>query len=118
MSIGERPSTLLFAARESSAPVPCGLYDVLQSAGAGFGEMISGSAGDEMLDIRFVSFDGTPFRCIGNIPGEPHTAIHQNDSADTVIVCGMHTSIYDAPRGRQPRGCVARHRGIWYYSDP
>lgn len=103
LSTAERPRILLLAAPETSASVLYGLYDVLQSAGAVFDEMISGSAGDEMLDIRIVSSDGKPFRCMGNIPVEPHMAIRQDDSADAVVVCDMYTSIYDAPKGRYLR---------------
>jgi transcriptional regulator GlxA family with amidase domain len=98
-----KPVIALLVAPETSASVLYGLYDVLLSAGAVYSDMVRGSPGDELLDVRIVSADGKPFHCIGNIPVEPHMAIGQIDSIDAVVVCDMYTSIYDVPKGRYPR---------------
>ncbi len=99
----KRPMITLLAAPETSASVLYGLYDVLLSAGAVYPDMVTGSPGNELLDIRIVSADGKAFHCIGNIPVEPQMAIDQIDNADAVVVCDMYTSIYDVPKGRYPR---------------
>ncbi len=99
----KKPLIVLLAAPETSASVLYGLYDVLLSTGAVFSDMVTGSPGDEFLDIRIVSADGKPFHCIGNIPVEPHMGIEKIDVPDAVIVCDMYTSIYDVPKGRYPR---------------
>lgn len=103
MSDHKRPVIVLLAAPETSASVLYGLYDVLMSAGAVYPDMVSGTPGDELLDIRIASADGRPFHCIGNIPVEPHAATGDIRDPDAVIVCDMYTSIYDVPRGRYPR---------------
>lgn len=103
MTARQKPLIALLAAPETSASVLYGLYDVLQSAGAVYPDMVTGRPGDEMLEIRIISADGKPFRCIGNIPVEPHMDIGQIRAADAVVVCDMYTSIYDVPKGRYPR---------------
>ncbi|MEH6631629.1 MAG: helix-turn-helix domain-containing protein [Halopseudomonas aestusnigri] len=98
-----KPLIVLLAAPETSASVLYGLYDILLSAGVAFPDMVIGSPGDELLDVRIISADGKQFRCIGNIPVDPHMGITQIDKPDAVVVCDMYTSIYDVPRGRYPR---------------
>lgn len=93
----------LLAAPETSASVLYGLYDVLQSVGAVYSDMVTGSPGDELLDIQIMSADGKPFHCIGNIPVKPNKAINQAGAPDAVVVCDMYTSIHDVPKGRYPR---------------
>ncbi len=98
-----KPLIVLLAAPETSASVLYGLYDVLQFVGAVYADMVTGTPGDELLDVRIASADGKPFHCIGNIPVEPHMAADHLDAPDAVIVCDMYTSIYDVPKGRYPR---------------
>ncbi len=99
----KKPLILLLAAPETSASVLYGLFDVLQSVGAVYLDMVAGTPGKELLDVRIVSAEGRPFRCIGNIPVEPHAAIDEFVKPDAVVVCDMYTSIYDVPKGRYPR---------------
>jgi transcriptional regulator GlxA family with amidase domain len=99
----KKPLIMLLAAPETSASVLYGLYDVLLSVGAVYPDMVAGAPGKELLDVRTVSADGRPFRCIGNIPVEPHAAIDDLVEPDAVIVCDLYTSIYDVPKGRYPR---------------
>jgi hypothetical protein len=72
MSTKKKPLILLLAAPETSASVLYGLYDVLFSVGAVYSDMVAGTPGQELLDVHIVSTDGRPFRCLGNIPVEPH----------------------------------------------
>lgn len=94
---------VLLAAPETSASVLYGLYDILFSVGAVYPDMIAGTPGQELLDVQIATVNGKPFRCIGNIPVEPHLAIDDVVDSDAVIVCDMYTSIYDVPKGRYPR---------------
>ena len=95
MSPVQKPLIALLATPETSASVLYGLYDVLLSVGAVYSDMVTGTPGDELLEVRILSADGKPFHCVGNIPVEPQMAIGQIDRADAVIVCDMYTSIYD-----------------------
>lgn len=106
MTNQKRPIIALLAAPETSASVLYGLYDILQSAGAVYLDMVTGSPGDELLEVRIVSADGKPFHCVGNIPVEPHLSISQVEFADAVVVCDMYTAIYDVPKGRYPREVI------------
>lgn len=99
----KKPLIALLAAPETSASVLYGLYDVLLSVGVVFSDMVTGSPGDELLDIRIVSADGEPFHCLGNIPVEPRMSLNQVEAPDAVVICDMYTSIYDVPKGRYPR---------------
>jgi transcriptional regulator GlxA family with amidase domain len=99
----KKPLIMLLAVPETSASVLYGLYDVLLSVGAVYPDMVAGTPGQELLDVHIVSADGRPFRCTGNIPVEPHTAIDELVKPHAVIVCDMYTSIYDVPKGRYPR---------------
>lgn len=103
MNKQKKPQIVLLAAPETSASVLYGLYDVLQSVGAGYPDMISGTPGQELLEVCIVSADGKPFHCVGNIPVVPNLAVDTIDTPDAVIVCDMYTSIYDPPKGRYPR---------------
>jgi len=99
----QKPLIALLATPETSASVLYGLYDVLLSVGAVYSDMVTGTPGDELLEVRILSADGKPFHCVGNIPVEPQMAVAQIDRADAVVVCDMYTSIYDVPKGRYPR---------------
>ncbi len=103
MSREKNPLIVLLAAPETSASVLYGLYDVLASVGAVYSDMLAGTPGNEVLDIKIASADGKPFHCLGNIPVEPHMATDDEATPDAVVVCDMYTSIYDVPKGRYPR---------------
>ena len=102
MSLPALTKIVLLAAENTSPSVLYGLFDVLYSVGAVFPDMTIGEPGPESMDVKIVSFDGLPFRCIGNILVEPHAAITQIDDADAVIVCDMYSPIYRAPIGLYP----------------
>ena len=102
MSKNRKPQIIMLAAPETSASVLYGLYEILFSVGAVYPDMVTGTPGHELLDVHIVSADGRPFRCIGNIPVEPHAAIDKLDKPDAIIVCDLYTSIYDVPKGRYP----------------
>lgn len=103
MSKDKKSSVLLLVAPETSASVLYGLYDVLQSVGAVYPDMVTGTPGQELLDVQIVSADGKSFHCLGSIPVQPHAAMDEVKQADAVIVCDMYTSIYDVPKNRYPR---------------
>ena len=94
-----RPLVCLLAAAETSASVLYGLYDVLSTAGAMYGEVTKGVTGDEILDVRIVSATRERFRCFGGVVVEPHDVIDAVDAADFIIVCDMYTPIDRPPRG-------------------
>lgn len=98
-----KPTIVLLAAPETSASVLYGLYDVLTSVGAVYSDMLAGTPGSEILDIKIASSDGKPFHCLGNIPVEPHIAAEEITNPDAVVICDMYTSIYDVPKGRYLR---------------
>ncbi|WP_108259795.1 GlxA family transcriptional regulator [Mangrovicoccus ximenensis] len=106
---GRRPVILLLAAPATSAMVLYGLYDVLTTVGAAFPEMVKGTPGNEILDVRIVSADGQPFACAGGIPVQPHGAISafgtDTDLPDAVIVCDRYVLVTDDPTGRNPEEC-------------
>ena len=93
----QRPRIALLTAPSTSAAVLYGLYDVLMSAGAVFPDMTLGKPGSEALDIRIVSLDGQPFRCLGNVLVEPHHSIADLGRVDAVVICDMYSSIRQPP---------------------
>ncbi|MFN6055373.1 MAG: GlxA family transcriptional regulator [Paracoccaceae bacterium] len=93
-----RPKIALVTAPSTSAAVLYGLYDVLMSAGAVFPDMTLGQPGSEALNIRIVSIDGRPFRCLGNVLVEPHHSIEDLGPADAIVICDMYSSIDHPPR--------------------
>jgi transcriptional regulator GlxA family with amidase domain len=93
-----RPTIALLTSQSTSAAVLYGLYDVLMSAGAVFPDMTLGEPGSESLDVRIVSLDGLPFRCLGNVLVEPHSSIEDIGRVDAVVVCDMYSSIHAPPR--------------------
>lgn len=93
-----RPTIALLTAPSTSASVLYGLYDVLQSAGAVFSDMTLGEPGSESLDVRIVSLDGQPFRCLGNVLVEPNGSIGDVGPVDAVVICDMYSSIHEPPR--------------------
>ena len=98
-----RPLVCLIASTETSPSVLYGLYDVLSTAGAIYGEMTTGKPGDEVLDVRIVAASAEPFRCYGGIMVEPHDDLEALDEADFIIVCDMYTPIDTPPRGLYDR---------------
>jgi transcriptional regulator GlxA family with amidase domain len=102
MSHDTRPLIALLATPETSSSVLYGLYDVLWSAGATFGEMTTGKAGDPLIDVRIVAAGAEPFHCPGNVLVEPHAAVGSLDRVDVAIVCDVYTPIDSLPRERCP----------------
>jgi transcriptional regulator GlxA family with amidase domain len=94
-----RPLVCLLAAAETSPSVLYGLYDVLSTAGAIYGELTTGKTGREVLDVRIVAATAEPFRCFGGIMVEPHDDLATLEEADFIIVCDMYTPIDTPPRG-------------------
>ena len=93
------PRLAILAAPESSASVLYGLYDVLVSVGAMYPEMLTGKAGDALLDVSIVAASKEPFRCFGNVLVEPTSAVGEVDQADVIVVADMYAPIDSPPRG-------------------
>ncbi len=102
MAEGTRPVIAILAAPETSPSVLYGLYDVLFSVGAVFPDMTLGTPGAELLDVRIVTAQPGPFRCIGNVVVEPHHHISEIERADAVLVCDMYTPVNRPPHGKYP----------------
>ena len=94
-----RPLIALLAAPNVSGGVLYGLYDVLASVGAVYPDMTIGAAGDEAVDVRIVSADGQPFRCLGGIAVEPHSSLSDLPQPDAIVVCDFYSSVTQAPMG-------------------
>jgi len=103
MPTTRKPIIALIAAPETSSSVLYGLYDVLWSAGAVFGEMTTGVAGEALIDVRIVAGDAKAFHCAGNVMVEPHAAVGELKKVDVAIVCDIYTPIDMSPRERYPR---------------
>jgi transcriptional regulator GlxA family with amidase domain len=95
-----RPRLAILAAPESSASVLYGLYDVLVSVGAMYPDMLTGKAGDALLDVQIVAASGEPFRCFGNVLVEPSAAVDEVEQIDVVIAADMYAPIDSTPRGQ------------------
>lgn len=77
-----------------------GLYDVLNTAGAVYSEMVNGTPGEKVLDVRIVSALKEPFRCFGGVMVEPHDSVGQVVHTDVAIVCDMYIPVDVPPHGR------------------
>ena len=103
MTENPKPLIALLTAAETSPSVLYGLYDVLYSVGSVYPDMTMGAPGPDALDVLIVAAAGEPFRCIGEIMVEPHSAIENIERADVVVVCDMYTPTNEPPRDRYPR---------------
>lgn len=95
----DRPRVVILAAPESSSSVLYGMYDVLVSVGAMYPEMLTGKAGDALLDVSIVAATREPFRCFGNVLVEPHAAVGDVGPVDVVIAADMYAPIDAPPKG-------------------
>lgn len=93
-----RPRIALLTAPSTSPAVLYGLYDVLVSVGAVFPDMTLGQPGSEVLNVKIVSLDGKPFRCLGGVMVEPHHSIGDLGPVDALVICDMYSSIHQPPR--------------------
>ena len=95
-----RPVVALLAAPATAPAVLYGLLDVLLSVGAVYPELVGGTTGEPLLDVRIVSENLAPFRSIpGNIVVEPHASIASIGHVDVVIACDINMPIDTAPKG-------------------
>lgn len=94
-----RPLIALLAAPNVSGGVLYGLFDVLASVGTVYPDMTMGPAGEEALEVRIVSLDGRPFRCLGAIAVEPHASLAELPDPDVIVVCDFYSPVGSAPRG-------------------
>lgn len=93
------PRLAILAAPESSASVLYGLYDVLVSVGAMYPDMLTGKAGDALLDVSIVAATKEPFRCFGNVLVEPSVGVDEVDRVDVIVVADMYAPIDSPPHG-------------------
>ena len=95
-----RPRLAILAAPESSASVLYGLYDVLVSVGAMYPDMLTGTAGDALLDVSIVAATREPFRCFGNVLVEPHASVADVGRVDVIVAADMYAPVNAPPRGQ------------------
>ena len=95
-----RPRLAILVAPESSASVLYGLYDVLSSVGAMYPDMLTGQAGDSLLDVSIVAATAEPFRCFGNVLIEPSAAVDDVHAVEVVVAADMYAPINSEPRGQ------------------
>jgi transcriptional regulator GlxA family with amidase domain len=100
MATNTRPLICLLASAETSASVVYSLYDVLSTVGSAYEDMVTGVAGEELLEVKIIAKGIEPFRCMGNVLIEPHAGVDDIDSADAVVVCDMYTPIDTPPKNR------------------
>jgi len=100
MTVQRRRRIALLAARETSASILYGLYDVLATVGPMWLDMTTAEPGDALLEVSIVAASAEPFRCFGNVPVEPHAAVGDVVDVDAVIVCDMFTPIDTPLSGR------------------
>ncbi len=93
-----RPVVAILVGPTTSAAVLYGIFDVLQSVGSVYPDMVFGAPGGERLTVRIVSQDGKPFRCPGNVLVEPHDSLDSLQDCDIAIVCDMYSPIHSVPR--------------------
>jgi transcriptional regulator GlxA family with amidase domain len=96
----ERPRICLLAAPETSPAILFGLQDVLATAGEVYPELVTGTPGTPLLDVKIVATDRTPFRAAGGVLVEPTAALSEIEHADVVLVGDMYHPVDTPPRGR------------------
>lgn len=90
----------LLTAPETSASLLYGLFDILTSAGSVIPDILQGTPGRPLFEVRIVAASATPFRCYGNVLIEPSAAIADIDRTDVAIVCDIYHPIDQPPHGR------------------
>jgi transcriptional regulator GlxA family with amidase domain len=90
----------LLTTPETSPSLLYGLFDVLTTAGAIIPEMLQGTPGHQLFDVRIVAANAAPFRCYGNVLIEPTQGVADIDRTDVAIVCDMYQPINQPPHGR------------------
>jgi transcriptional regulator GlxA family with amidase domain len=100
MRDGAKPVVALLATPETAAAVLYGLLDVLHSPGAVYPELVGGTTGEPLIDVRIVAAEPEPFRCVaGNIMVEPHASIATIGHVDVAIACDINMPIDTPPKG-------------------
>jgi transcriptional regulator GlxA family with amidase domain len=103
MREGQKPVVALLVAPESAPAVFYGLLDVLLSVGAAYPELVGGTTGDSLLDVRIVAADLAPFRSVyGSIVVEPHASLATIGHVDVAIACDINMPIDTPPKGLYP----------------
>ena len=97
------PRLCLLATTDTAPSVLYGLLDVLASAGSVYPEMLEGTSGHQVFDVKIVAATKTPFRCFGNALVEPSLEIDEVQDTEVVVVCDMYQPINMSPLGRYPR---------------
>lgn len=92
-------SVCLVAVPETTPATLYGLYEVLQSVGVAWAELIGEPSDAPRFDVRIVSVDGQPFVSSFGAPVMPQAAIGDVERCDIVIVTDVAI-----PAGRDPRG--------------
>lgn len=95
-----KPLICLLASTDTTASVLYGMYDVLGNVGPDYEDMLGGTIGESMMDIRIVARSEEPFTCLSGIPIQPQASIGDIERADVVIVCDMYTPVNQSPLGK------------------
>lgn len=96
----DKPLICLLASPDTSASVLYGLFDVLGNVGSDYEDMLGGTVGDSLLEVRIVARSADPFICLSGVPVQPQAGIDDIERADAVIVCDMYTPVNDSPLGK------------------
>lgn len=96
----EKPLICLLVSQETSASILYGLYDVLGNVGSDYEDMLGGTVGDSLLDIRIVARSLDPFDCLSGISVQPQAGLDDIEHADAVVVCDMYTPVNESPLGK------------------
>ncbi|WP_339640350.1 GlxA family transcriptional regulator [Jannaschia helgolandensis] len=76
-----------------------GYYDVFASAGSLWPQLISGTPGKPLFDVRIAARSGTAFRIFDGIPVEPHVALAQVERTDLILISEVEVDPDVSPTG-------------------
>lgn len=88
---------------ETTASMLYGYFDVLNSVGVGWPELVEGEPGERLLDVRIVAASAQPFACSSGIMVAPHAALDDVVHADLVCIPELTLDGGASPVGRYPR---------------
>lgn len=102
----EPVSVCLVAVPETTPATLYGLYEVLQSVGVVWADLIGETSDAPRFDVRIVSPDGRPFVSAFGAPVSPHAAMADVARCDIAIVTDVAVMPGSDPHGRWPESAA------------
>lgn len=105
--MSKKPITVsILATPHTTASNLYGLFDLFNSVGFGWENIVFDRPADPKFEVRIVAAEGKPFLCAGNVPVSPHCSVEDVPETDIALVASMNVPTITPPKNHDERELI------------